>query len=33
MERALEAREPIEGGLRLRFRADAEPELRDLVRA
>jgi hypothetical protein len=32
MERSLEASEPIEGGLRLRFHPEAERELRDLVR-
>jgi len=34
MRRSLQSREPIEGGVRLRFRADVatERELRDLVR-
>ncbi|HLM28035.1 MAG TPA: hypothetical protein VK304_13810 [Thermoleophilaceae bacterium] len=30
--RSLIAREPIEGGLRLRFRGDCEAELRELLR-
>jgi MerR family copper efflux transcriptional regulator len=32
MARSLLARESIDGGVRLRFRRDAEPELRELVR-
>jgi hypothetical protein len=32
MQRSLRGREPIEGGLRLRFSGDSEPELRDLLR-
>ena len=32
LERALIAREPVDGGVRLRLRRDSEDELRDLVR-
>lgn len=32
MQRSLLRREPIEGGLRLRFSGDSEAELRDLIR-
>jgi MerR family transcriptional regulator, copper efflux regulator len=32
MQRALVAREPLDGGVRLRLRRDSEGELRDLVR-
>jgi MerR family transcriptional regulator, copper efflux regulator len=32
MERSLIAREPLEGGVRLRLRRDSESEVRDLVR-
>ncbi len=32
MTRSLLAREPLEGGVRLRLRRDSEDELRDLVR-
>ena len=32
LERSLIAREPLEGGVRLRLRRDSESEVRDLVR-
>ena len=32
MERSLLAREPLEGGVRLRLRGDSESRLRDLIR-